>query len=240
MKNILVTGITRGIGKSIFETLKDGNNIYGVYVKSEKIAEDLQSRNKNLKLYKCDLSNREDISALIEDIGSVKFDSLIFNAGIAEVENINDFKIELWDKVMQVNLTSIIQLAAALTKNMTEGGSIVNISSQFGNLFGMQSCLAYSASKAALVNLTKTLAKQLEGKSIRVNSVAPSIVDTDMTSQDTKEMLDEVSRRTPVGRISRPEEIAEIVKFLISDKASYVNGHTIVADGGFSNWDGIY
>src|SRR6185295_4448766 len=100
--------------------------------------------------------------------------------------------------------------------------------------------LSYSATKAALSNTTKSLAVQLRARNIRANAVAPSIVDTDMTAEDTPEMLSEVSRRTPVGRIAKSEEVANVVSFLISEKASYVNAQTIIVDGGYSAWDGTY
>ena len=241
MKNVLVTGALRGIGKSVLQVLhNEGYNIIAVYNSTGSESEKITKEYPNTKLFKVDLSSREEIKQFVSKLEDTKLFAIINVAGIALGDSISEFSLEQWDKTIAVNLTAPLLISTSLANNLEKGGSIVNITSLYGSLYGMNMSLSYSTSKAALINLTKSLSYQLRDKSVRVNAISPSIVDTDMTSQDTKEMLAEVSRRTPIGRIARPEEIANIVSFLISDKASYINGQTIIADGGYSSWDGIY
>lgn len=239
MQNMLITGSCRGLGKSILEkALESDFFVHGVYCSSRKESEEM--RNKNCEFHQADLSSREEVQKLIAQLRSTHFSAIVNNAGIAQEEHISNFDIKSWDKTLQVNLTSPLQIISGLYDSIVEGGAIVNISSIFGNNLGMNMSLSYGASKAALSNLTKSLSYQFKNKKVRVNAVAPSIVDTDMTAQDTKEMLSEVSRRSGAGRIATPEEIADVVMYLVSEKASYINGQTIVTDGGYLAWDGIY
>lgn len=241
MKNILITGACRGIGKSITETaLKEGYKVFGTFNTSGKQAALLKKNSNKIELFQTDLSSREDIAKLLGKLNENKFHAIVNNVGIAIEEHISKLDISTWDKTFQVNLTSALQIISGLYDSLEEGGTIVNISSIFGNNLGMNMSLSYGASKAALSNLTRSLSYQLKDKKIRVNAVAPSIVDTDMTKYDTKEMLDEVSRRSGVGKIATSEEIACVVMYLLSEKSSYINGQTIVADGGYLAWDGIY
>jgi len=241
MKNILVTGALRGIGKSVLQVLhSESYNIIGIYNSTESEVEKISKDFANTQLHKVDLSSRLQINEFVTKLGDTKLYAIINVAGIALGDSVGSFNLDQWDQTMEVNLTAPLMLSTLLANNLENGGSIVNVTSVYGSLYGMNMSLSYSSSKAALSNLTKSLSYQLRDKNIRVNAVSPSIVDTDMTSQDTKEMLDEVARRTPVGRIAKPEEIANVVSFLISEKASYINGQTIIADGGYSSWDGIY
>jgi len=239
MKNILITGACRGIGQAITELAKEaGYNIYGVYNSSTENAH--QMSDSSCKFYQADLSARQKVQGLIEKLKDNKFYAIINNAGIALEEHISKLDLETWDRTMQINLTAPLQIIAGLYHSIEDGGAIVNISSIFGNNLGMNMSLSYGASKAALSNLTKSLSYQFKDKKVRVNAVAPSIVDTDMTAQDTKEMLDEVCRRSGTGRVATPKEIANIVMFLLSEKSSYINGQVLIADGGYLAWDGIY
>ncbi|MFA5894209.1 MAG: SDR family oxidoreductase [Candidatus Shapirobacteria bacterium] len=241
MKNILVTGALRGIGKSVLQVLHDESfNIIGIYNSTESEVEKISKDFPNTQLHKVDLSSRLQINEFVTKLGDTKLFAIINVAGIALGDSVGLFSLDQWDQTMEVNLTAPLMLSTLLANNLENGGSIVNVTSVYGSQYGMNMSLSYSSSKAALSNLTKSLSYQLRDKNIRVNAVSPSIVDTDMTSQDTKEMLDEVARRTPVGRIAKSVEIANVVSFLISEKASYINGQTIIADGGYSSWDGIY
>lgn len=235
MKTVLVTGGLRGIGLSVLKILQDeGFRVIALHNSTQP------QELPNITCYKVDLSSRKEIEEVVKKLSKEKFYALVNVAGIALGDAMTNFDIDMWDQTIAVNLTAPVLLSVKLADQIEKGGSIINVSSLFGSLYGMNMSLSYGASKAALINVTKSLSYQLRDKEIRVNAVAPSIVDTDMTSQDTKEMLDEVSRRSGPGRIAKPEEIASIVSFLISSKASYVNGHTLIADGGYSAWDGIY
>lgn len=241
MKNVLVTGALRGIGKSVLQVLHtEGYNIIAVYNSSQVENNSFSKEYPHTELHQVDLSSREEIVKFVSLLKNTKLFAIVNVAGILLEDPVNSFNMKEWDKVFSINLTAPLLLSTMLADNLEEFGSIVNITSLYGSSYGMKMSLSYSASKAALDNLTKSLSYQLKDKNVRVNAVSPSIVDTDMTAQDTKENLSEVSRRTAVDRIAKPEEIANIVSFLISGKASFINGQTIIADGGYSAWDGIY
>jgi len=241
MKNVLVTGASRGIGRAVAELLSsEGYKVYGVYNQSKEQAEQIQKDSSNLEMMQCDLSDNTAVDKLIVSLKATPFYAIINVAGIARGDNITGFTDEDWTESLAVNFLSPVKLILGLQESIEQGGSIVNVTSCYGALWGMDMSLSYSATKAALSNTTKSLAVQLRARNIRANAVAPSIVDTDMTAEDTPEMLSEVSRRTPVGRIAKSEEVANVVSFLISEKASYVNAQTIIVDGGYSAWDGTY
>ena len=218
----------------------EGYKIFGLYNSSESTAKQLQSELENIEMLHCDLARPDDVEQVVQSLKGVPLWAIVNVAGVAMGDNLPNFNDQDWSTAFQVNLIAPLKLILGLRENLEAGGSIVNIGSAYGAVWGMDMSLSYGASKAAMSNLTKSLAVQLREQKIRVNAVAPSIVDTDMTGQDTPNMLGEVSRRTPVGRIARPEEVADAVSFLISDKASYINAHTLVVDGGYSAWDGTY
>lgn len=241
MKNVLVTGAGRGIGKAVAELLcSEGYKVFGIYNQSKEQAEQMQKNSPNIEMLHCDLSDTTDVERLIEKLKPTSFYAVINVAGIARGDNVPNFTDHDWTESMAVNFVSPVKLILGLQESIEQGGSIVNVTSCYGALWGMDMSLSYSASKAALSNVTKSLAVQLRDRKIRANAVAPSIVDTDMTAEDTPEMLGEVSRRTPAGRIAKAEEVADVVSFLISEKAGYVNAQTIIVDGGYSAWDGTY
>lgn len=241
MKNVLVTGASRGIGKAIAELLcSEGYKVYGVFNQSKEQAEQIQKDLSNIEMLRCDLSHVSDVEKLIKELKTTSFYAVINVAGIARGDSVANFTDQNWTESLTVNLTSPLKLILSLQEFIEQGGSIVNVTSCYGALWGMDMSLSYGATKAALSNATKSLAVQLRERKIRANAVAPSIVDTDMTAEDTPKMLREVSRRTPAGRIAKADEIANVVSFLISDKASYINAQTIIVDGGYSAWDGTY
>jgi len=241
MKNVLITGASRGIGAATTRLLQaEGYKVYGVYNQSKEHGNNLQQKLSNIEMLQCDLSDSRQVEWLVKDLKSISFSAIVNNAGIALGDNVPDFTDKDWATSFNVNLVAPLTLVLGLKESIVQGGAIVNIVSCYGALWGMDMSLSYSASKAALSNVTKSLAVQLRAQNIRVNAVAPSIVDTDMTAEDTPEMLSEVARRTPVGRIAKASEVANVVSFLISDKASYVNAQTLIVDGGYSAWDGIY
>lgn len=235
MKTALVTGITKNIGREITKRLiKDGYFVHGTYRSDEKEAVSLKSELKNLELYKVDLSERQQTLYLIAKLKGIKFDVIVNNAGIIEFEQFDKLDIKSWDKVMEVNLNAPFIISHGLRNNLNSGGTIVNIASTDG-LTGAFVSMSYSASKAALINLTKSMGNVFGKKGIRVVAIAPGWVGSGMDSPAIAEAM----ANNPLGRNAKPEEIANAVSFVVSDGASFINGQTIIVDGGYTNVDSI-
>ncbi len=234
-KQVLVTGSTRGIGKAIaLELVKAGYKVHGTYNASKNEADKLGAEH-GIVFHQADLAKRDDTLRLVEELSSLNLYAVVNNAGIWEMDKPMDMDYATWDRTLEVNLTAPLILSTALGKHMERGSSVVNISSTDG-MSGGYDGLSYSASKAGLISITKSLGNTLGAKGIRVNAIAPGWVNTEMV---TDEIADASSGLIPLGRHARPEEIATVVEFLISDKASYINGETIVVDGGLFNTDDV-
>lgn len=232
-KTVIVTGASKGIGRAIaIQLTKSGYEVHGVYNSSKDEANQL-SKEHGIIFHQADLSQREQTLKLAEELSLIQIHALVNDAGIFEMDNLDDMDYAVWDKTLEVNLTAPLILSQKLSKSMSAGSSIVNIASTDG-MIGAFDGTSYAASKAALMNVTKSLGIYLGSKSIRINAVAPGWIDTDMVSEAPAETSQEM---TPLGRNGKPEEIANVVEFLISDKASYINGETIVVDGGLINAD---
>lgn len=235
MKTALVSGASKGIGKSIaLKLLKEGYMVYATYNSGKIDALKIENEYSNIKFYKCDFTNDEDLSSLIKKIGKIRLDAIINNAGMIEFENFKDFDFKLWKDTFQVNLFAPLYLSLKLQDNLTDSASIVNISSLDGYV-GSYSSMAYSSSKAALINLTKSLGNNFGLRGIRVNALAPGWIDTGMATEESYE----ATKLTPLGRNGTPDEVANLVYFLVSEQSSFVNGETIVIDGGYGNVDYI-
>jgi 3-oxoacyl-[acyl-carrier protein] reductase len=161
-------------------------------------------------------------------------DALVCNAGISLPVLFTQTTEEEYDRVFSVNTKGVFFLSQAAAKEMISAGkgAIVNVSSMWG-VAGASGEVAYSASKAAVIGLTKALAKELAPSGIRVNCVAPGVTDTEMNACYDEDAMEALSERTPLGRIADPREIAEAIFFLASEKASFITGQTLTADGGF-------
>lgn len=232
-QTVIVTGASKGIGQAIaIQLVKSGYLVHGVYSASSKAAEQLTA-DHGIIFHQADLSQRSQTLQLAEELATLKPHALINNAGIWEMDELDGANFDTWDKTLEVNLTAPLVLSRILSKNMESGSSIVNIASTDG-LMGAYNGLSYSASKAALINLTKSLGNTLGPKNIRVNAVAPGWIDTAMVDDDATQNAQETN---PMGRTGTPTEVANVVEFLISDKASYINGETIMVDGGGINVD---
>lgn len=236
-KVIIVTGASRGIGREIAKTLaKQGNKVIANYYKSENHAQELQNELQQLGFYidifKCDVSKREDVKKMIEFVINQygKIDVLVNNAGIDQVKLFTQITDEDWNYIIQNNLYSVFCCTQEAVKYMINQkmGCIINISSIFGKIGG--ACeVHYSVSKAGIDGMTRSLAKELGLSNIRVNSIAPGIIDTDM-NQDVN--YDEVKKEIPLNQIGKPQDIAKCVKWLIEDE--YTTGQVIEVNGGWN------
>jgi 3-oxoacyl-[acyl-carrier protein] reductase len=217
-KTILLTGGSRGIGKAIFEKLEKN---YTVIAPNRE---------------ELDLTDNQSIEAFIKDNSGLEVDIIINNAGVNSpqwIEEIDDDNIE---KTMQVNLIAPIKIIRGFVGNMKQKqwGRIVNISSMFGVIARGKQTL-YSSTKHGVNGMTKALALELSKDNILVNAVCPGFTATDLVvKNNTPEKIASLEDDIPLGRLAKPEEIANLVAFLVSDEASYITGSIIVIDGGYS------
>ena len=233
---VLVTGASRGIGRAIAQELaKTGHTVIANYNKSEKEANELKNEFNNIDIYKADVSKREEVKQMIEYILNKykKIDCLINNAGIDQEKMFQDITDEDWNNVINTNLYSVFCVTQEVINNMikNKSGCIINISSIYG-VSGGSCATAYSASKAGIDGITKSLAKELGPSNIRVNSIAPGCINTDMNKYLSEEEWSEIKKETPIHRIGEGIDIARCVKWLIEDE--FTTGQVIVIDGGFS------
>lgn len=239
MKTVLVTGGSRGIGKCIAENLaKDGFNVVLNYNKSEKqakqIKKELSDKGISLEIYKADVSKREEVKKLVEfTLRKFKnIDILINNAGIAKLQMFNDITDEDWNEMINTNLNSVFFTTQEVLPNMihNKNGCIINISSIWG-IVGASCEVSYSVSKAGIDGMTKSLAKELGLSNIRVNSIAPGVIDTDMNSNLDNAIKEEIKNETPLNKIGKPIDIYRCVKWLIEDE--FTTGQIISPNGGY-------
>lgn len=238
-KVIIITGASRGIGRSMAEYLaRQGNKIIANYNKSEKKAKELQEElkkeNIEIDIFQADVSKREECQSLVKyTIDKYKkIDVLINNAGISVWGPFTDLKDEQIKEIIETNLYSAIAMSQEVSKYMIQekSGCIINISSIWG-LVGASCEVAYSITKAGIDGLTKGLAKELGPSNIRVNSIAPGLIDTEMISDFTKEEIKEIENQTPLGKIGKPLDIAKTAKWLIEDE--FTTGQVISPNGGW-------
>lgn len=240
-KTALITGASRGIGRAIASLFaKNEYNVLINYNKSEEEAnslyEELKEKGYSVALYKADVSQKEEVNSMINYcIGTFeRLDVLINNAGISKTNLFTDISYEEWDEVMNVNLNGVFYTTKKALQYMIPemSGKIINISSIWG-MVGGSSEVHYSASKAAIIGMTKALAKELGPSNIQVNCIAPGVIQTDMlnnVSEDTLEMLRE---ETPLMRLGTPEDIANCALFLASDNSNFMTGQVLSPNGGF-------
>ncbi len=232
---ILITGASRGIGREIAKRLAPkGNIVIANYNKSEIEAQSLQNENSNIKIYRADVSKREEVHKMVQDVFEKygKIDVLINNAGIAESKLFTDITDEDWNKIININLYSVFCVTQEVLPNMihNKNGCIINISSIWG-LVGASCETLYSATKAGIDGMTKSLAKELGPSNIRVNSIAPGIIDTDMNKNLTQEDLENIKDEIPLGKIGKTIDIANCAEWLIENE--YVTGQIISINGGW-------
>ena len=241
-KTVIVTGGATGIGKAVSSLLcRDGYNTVIAYNNSEasafKLVAELQADGLSAVAFKCDVTDSLQVDKLVEFTTNKygKLDAIINNAGIAQQKLLSDITDADWSKMISVNLSGCFNCcrAASLPMVRQHFGNIINISSMWG-IVGASCESHYSAAKAGVVGLTKSLAKELGPSNIRVNCVAPGVIKTDMLNTFSEADLSALADDTPLERLGTPEDIANTVSFLLSDKASFITGQTICVDGGFS------
>ena len=239
MKNIIVTGGSRGIGKCLVENLaREGYNVILNYNKSEKQAKKIQNDLKEegimIEIFKCDVSKKEEVKELVKfAIDKMQtIDVLINNAGIARLQMFQDVTEEDWNEMINTNLKSAFYMSQEVVPNMIhrKSGCIINVSSIWG-MVGVSCETVYSISKAGMDALTKSLAKELGPSNIRVNSIEPGVIDTDMNSHIDKTIKKEIQNETPLGKIGKPIDIYRCVKWLIEDE--FTTGQVISVNGGY-------
>lgn len=234
-KVVVVTGGARGIGAEIVKFLaKLGYKVVLNYNKSESYAQDVKKELNNVEIFKADVSKKEEANALI-DFAIKKYgkiDVLINNAGIAQTKLFTEITDEDWKNIIDTNLNSAFYCSREAVKNMihNKSGLIINISSIWG-ITGASCEVAYSTSKAAINGFTKALAKELGPSNIRVNAIAPGIINTEMNSYLSKDELKNIKEEIPLEKIGDPVDIAKCVKWLIED--NYTTGQIISINGGW-------
>ena len=239
-KTALVTGASRGIGRAIALRLaEDGANVAVIYAgsadKAEAVVNEITALGVNAKAYRCNVADsaavNETVKAVTNDLG--KIDILVNNAGITRDGLMLRMKDEAFDAVLDTNLKGAFNMIRACYSGFIrkKSGRIINISSVSG-IMGNAGQVNYSASKAGVIGLTKSVARELASRGITCNAVAPGFIQTDMTENlgDNNPLLNSI----PLGRMGKPEDIAAAVAFLASDSAAYITGEVLKVDGGLA------
>lgn len=234
MKNVLITGGSRGIGAAAVKKFaNEGFRVFLNFNRSETHALKLAEETGAIPV-KADISDINQVKKMIELIDSYGgTDILVNNAGVAKQILFTDITEEEWDRVFDTNVKGMFLVTREAVKSMInkKSGKIINLSSMWGITGG--SCeVHYSASKAAVIGFTKALAKELGLSGITVNCVAPGVIDTEMNENLTNEDREMLCEETPLGRVGTPEETAELIYFLASDRASFITGQVISNNGG--------
>ena len=240
-KTCLVTGGSRGIGRAIVTAMAGaGANVAFTYQTSKEQAEALaksltEKEGVRCKAYQADVASAEEMQKMVKEVESDfgPITILVNNAGITRDKSFLKMTKTMWDEVMRVNLDGVFYTTQLVANDMVGAGwgRIINISSivgQTGN-FGQSN---YAATKGAIISFTESLARELARKGITVNAVAPGFIETDMMSHMPEDAITQVKAMTPMGRLGKPEEIADAVLFLASPRASYVTGQVLGVNGG--------
>lgn len=237
-KVVVVTGASRGIGKEIaLAFAREGAKVACVATSLGGAQGTVDAIGESARAYACDVSDAAQVEALFEavakDLGTPAV--LVNNAGITRDTLIVRMKDEDWDRVLAVNLKGAFLTTRAVTRAMMKAryGRIVNVSSIIGQT-GAAGQANYAAAKAGLSGLTKSVAKELGGRGVTCNAVAPGFIETDMTEALPAEMKEHVLKTAPTGRLGSPADIAAAVLFLASEEAGYITGQTLTVDGGLT------
>lgn len=241
MKTVLITGSARGIGAATAALFADsGYNVVINYNTSEaealSLCETLLTKGHNAIAVKADVSNRDEAEFLFDEakkaFGGV--DVLVNNAGIAQQKLFTDITVQDYDRIFNCNVKSVFNCCQCALPYMihNKNGRIINISSMWG-IVGASCEVHYSASKAAVIGMTKALAREVAPSGITVNCIAPGVIDTPMNKGFDEETINALKEETPVGRIGNPEEIAKAVLFFAEEGSGFITGQVLGVDGGF-------
>lgn len=236
MKNVFITGGDKGIGCAIAEQLASLDyQVVITYRSNQAGAESLVAQYPNIKAYQCDMNDksriREVADEVLRQLGSI--DVLINNAGIENDSTVLKMSDEQWEEVLNVDLCSLFYTAKCFIPAMVEKGwgRIVNMSSILGYT-GVYGGANYATAKAGVIGFTKSLALELGAKGITVNAIAPGLIETDLLIRMPEKYRERLRDKIPSRTFGKPQDIANLVEFLVSDKASYINGQTIHVNGG--------
>ena len=235
-KNIIVTGATGGIGNSIIKKLDACNaNILASGTKVEKL-EELKNRFNNIKVLRFDISKSDKVENFIEDASKELgggIDCIVNNAGITQDNLAIRMNLDEWRKVIEINLTSTFLMCKFAIKKMLKNkkGKIINITSVVGHT-GNLGQANYTASKAGIIAMSKSLAIEYAKKNININCISPGFIKTAMTDKIDEKFKDMIVSKIPSGRLGEPEDIANAVLFLASSHSEYINGETLHVNGG--------
>jgi len=240
-KIALITGASGGIGAACAENLaRQGYTVLAHYNRGKEAAyalcDALNAEGYDAHPVQCDLADNAQIDAMCRDVLRVyhRVDALVLNAGVSHTGLLCDMTDEQWHNVFDVNVSGMFYLCRALVPGMIsrQEGAIVTVSSMWGRV-GASCEVAYSASKAAIIGLTRALAKELGPSGVRVNCIAPGVIDTAMMDEHSEETKAILAEETPLGRLGTPEDVAKACAFLLSADAAFITGQTLGVDGGY-------
>ena len=237
MKKALITGATGGIGLEICKFLGNDHEIY-ILGRNEEKLKNLSNKFSFIKEYfVCDISEIKSLEDFFEKISmkNLQIDVLVNNAGVTDDSLFLRMDLKKWNKVINTNLNSNFMISNFFSKQMIKKkwGRIVNITSVVGHT-GNAGQSNYTASKAGIIGMTKSIAIELAKRNITVNSISPGFIDTEMTASLSDEQKDFIKNKIPLARIGKPEDVAYCVKFLVSEHANYITGQTIHVNGGLA------
>ena len=236
-KTVLITGASRGIGRACAKLFSEkGYNVVANYFNSSNDALSLKDEYKNIYIVKADVSDEDQVRKMVSDvIGKFgKIDVLINNAGVALQKLFTETSKNDWDRIFDINVGGTFNCSREVAKNMIKNhnGKIINFSSIWGQT-GASCEVAYSASKAAIIGMTKALAKELGPSKICVNCISPGIIETDMNSNIDAESMEVLIDETPLQTIGKPVDIANMALYLAEDESNFITGQVFGVNGGF-------